>query len=119
MEEIKGGCDCCNGEYYHECLSCQRVKDMRGDYPQLGKYSLIHKLGSGKFAVVKLGEENVFGEQFAIKIMETNGIPKEDYKTCFSQMELEIEVLKTCSHPNIIRMFDHDLDANIHNLDGT
>ena len=75
MEEVKGGCDCCNGEYYHECLSCQRVKDMHGDHRQLGKYSLLQTLGSGNFAVVKLGEENVFGEQFAIK---TNKKPRSD-----------------------------------------
>jgi serine/threonine protein kinase len=48
---------------------------MRETYPQLGKYSLLKKLGSGSFAIVKLGEENVFGDQFAIKIFKKSGDP--------------------------------------------
>ena len=31
----------------------------------------------------------------------------------------EIEVMGKCNHPNIIRMFGHDLDANIINPDAT
>jgi len=31
----------------------------------------------------------------------------------------EIEVMGKCNHPNIIRMFEHDLDANIINPDAT
>ena len=60
------------------------------------------KIGNGKFGLVKLGIHKETGEKVAIKILSKKDMsPKE--------MELaktEIEILKICQHPNIVRVYD-------------
>ena len=65
-------------------------------------YELKQDLGKGKFGVVKLAVCKETGEQVAIKIIKKRDVP-------LTELELqkrEIEVLKLCQHPNIIRLID-------------
>jgi len=65
-------------------------------------YEIKGDLGKGKFGAVKLGVHRKTGRKVAIKV-----IKKKDMK--IKELELqkrEIEVLKICQHPNIIRLLD-------------
>jgi serine/threonine protein kinase len=59
-------------------------------------------LGKGQFGLVKLGTHKKSGKQVAIKtVKKTNMKPIEVF-----QQRREIEVLKMCQHPNIIKLVD-------------
>ena len=65
-------------------------------------YEIRGDLGKGKFGLVKLATHKKTGKFVAIKV-----IRKKDLK--LKELELqkrEIEVLKICQHPNIIRLLD-------------
>ena len=65
-------------------------------------YELKGDLGKGKFGQVRLAVHKKTGKEVAIKL-----IKKKDMK--LRELELqkrEIEVLKMCQHPNIIRLLD-------------
>ena len=66
-------------------------------------YEMLDDLGEGIFGVVKLGLYKKTKERVAIKI-----IKKESTKQ--NEMELvrtEIDILKLCHHPNIVKLLDH------------
>lgn len=72
-------------------------------YVDLGsKYDIGPKIGNGKFGLVKLAINKETGQKLAAKFMskkEMNNVDLELVRT-------EIEILKVCQHPNIIRIFD-------------
>ena len=67
-------------------------------------YELSQALGKGQFGLVKLGTHLKTGKQVAVKtVKKTNMKPIEVF-----QSRKEIEVLKMCQHPNIIKLVDLD-----------
>jgi len=65
-------------------------------------YDVKEKLGNGKFGLVKLGIHKETGQKVAIKILA-----KKDMQVMDMEMvKTEIEILKICQHPNIIRIYD-------------
>ena len=65
-------------------------------------YELSQPLGKGQFGLVKLGTHLKTGKQVAVKtVKKTNMKPIEVF-----QSRKEIEVLKMCQHPNIIKLVD-------------
>lgn len=65
-------------------------------------YELTHTLGKGQFGLVKLGTHIKTGKQVAVKtVKKANMKPIEVF-----QQRREIEVLKMCQHPNIIKLID-------------
>ena len=67
-------------------------------------YEMKEVIGKGKFGVVNLGIHKKTGQQVAIKILN-----KENIKTIEDKelVRIEIEILKLCHHPNIVRLLDH------------
>lgn len=65
-------------------------------------YSVKEKLGNGKFGIVRLGINKETGQKVAIKIMQKKNMSKVDMEL----VKNEIEILKICQHPNIIRLYD-------------
>ena len=65
-------------------------------------YEVKQKLGNGKFGLVKLGINKQTKEKVAIKIMNKKKMDTSDIEL----MRTEIEILKICQHPNIIRLYD-------------
>ena len=65
-------------------------------------YEVKQKLGNGKFGLVKLGINKQTKEKVAIKIMNKKKMDSSDIEL----MRSEIEILKICQHPNIIRLYD-------------
>jgi hypothetical protein len=65
-------------------------------------YEVKEKLGNGKFGLVRLGVHRMTGRQVAIKIMSKKDMNNQDLEL----LKTEIEILKVCQHPNIIRLID-------------
>lgn len=60
-------------------------------------------LGEGKFGLVKLGIHRKTGEKVAIKIIKKQSMAVKDFELVRS----EIDIMKMCRHPNIVRLLDH------------
>lgn len=65
-------------------------------------YEVKEKLGNGKFGLVRLGIHKETGRKVAIKIMSKKDMNNQDLEL----VRIEIEILKICQHPNIIRLYD-------------
>lgn len=63
---------------------------------------MADKLGKGQFGEVKKGIHKKTGEQVAIKIIKKKKVSDNEMQ----MLRNEIEVLKFCRHPNIVRMLD-------------
>ena len=78
------------------------LKKATGFTNLLDIYEVKEKLGNGKFGLVKLGINKQTKEKVAIKIMNKKKMDTSDIEL----MRTEIEILKICQHPNIIRLYD-------------
>lgn len=65
-------------------------------------YEVKQKLGNGKFGLVKLGIHKKTGRKVAVKIINKTNMSLEDQ----GLVKTEIEILKVCQHPNIIKLYD-------------
>ena len=59
-------------------------------------------LGSGSFSLVKLGVHKITKEKVAVKIMDKIKMNTSDLEL----VRTEIEILKICQHPYIIKLYD-------------
>lgn len=66
------------------------------------KYSLIETLGKGRFGVVKLAVNKLTSQQVAIKLLDKKDMKGDDIQ----RTRREIDILKVCQHPNIIRLIE-------------
>ncbi len=66
------------------------------------KYEIKEKLGNGKFGLVRLGVHKETGRKVAVKIISKKQMSTQDLEL----VRTEIEILKICQHPNIIRLYD-------------
>ena len=65
-------------------------------------YEVREKLGNGKFGLVRLGIHKQTGRRVAIKIMTKKDMDNKDLEL----VKTEIDILKICQHPNIIKLYD-------------
>jgi 5'-AMP-activated protein kinase catalytic alpha subunit len=70
---------------------------------QIGHYRLGKTLGIGAFGKVKLAEHVITGHKVAIKILNRNKIRALDMG---EKVRREINILKLCTHPHIIRLYE-------------
>ena len=80
----------------------EKLKIATGYTNLLEIYDVKNKLGSGKFGLVKLGIHKKTGQKVAIKIMKKSNMDSSDLEL----VRTEIEILKICQHPNIIRLYN-------------
>jgi len=62
-------------------------------------YTIGKELGSGAFSTVRLGTHNATNEPYAIKIID-----KKNVKQDLHRLAIEMDVLKSVCHPNIIEL---------------
>ena len=91
---------CKNEKEYNEWF--EKLKIATGYTNLLDIYEVKNKLGSGKFGLVKLGIDKKTGQKVAIKIMKKSSMDSSDLEL----VRTEIEILKICQHPNIIRLYN-------------
>ena len=68
----------------------------------LEKYDVKQKIGKGKFGLVKYGIHKETKRKVAIKILSKKTMGPSDFELA----KTEIETLKICQHPNIIKIYD-------------
>lgn len=82
------------------------VKALRvaAGYRAVSDYYDVSKkvLGKGKFGIVKLATHKKTGKEVAIKMVSKTQMTPEDLEL----QRNEIEILKVCQHPSIIRLLD-------------
>ena len=91
---------CKDEKEYNEWVD--KLKIATGYTNLLDIYEVKNKLGSGKFGLVKLGVDKQTGQKVAIKIMKKSTMDTSDLQL----VRTEIEILKICQHPNIIRLYN-------------
>ena len=65
-------------------------------------YEMDDVLGKGKYGLVKRGKHKKTHKEVAIKIVKKKDMSAKDNLL----LKREIEVLKICQHPNIIKIYD-------------
>jgi len=78
------------------------IKEASGSSDVEEFYNSLKELGKGHFGKVYLGEHKVTKEKVAIKSVKRKLMSPNE----LAQQRQEIEVLKMCQHPNIVRMQD-------------
>ena len=78
------------------------LKKATGYTNLLDIYEIKQKLGKGKFGLVKLGINKETKQKVAVKIMNKNNMDSSDLEL----VRTEIEILKICQHPYIIKLYD-------------
>ena len=91
---------CKDEKEYNEWF--EKLKVATGYTNLLDIYDVKNKLGKGKFGLVKLGVDKKTGQKVAIKIMKKSNMDSSDLEL----VRTEIEILKICQHPNIIRLYN-------------
>jgi len=66
-------------------------------------YQLYNVLGEGKFGVVREGVHKKTGCTVAIKMVKKEKMNNSDLE----MMRSELDIMKLCQHPNIVRLLDH------------
>lgn len=68
----------------------------------VGEFALHRKLGSGSFASVYLGVSSADGRTAAIKAIKSERLTKK----VKDNLDVEISILSSFSHPHIVQMFN-------------
>ncbi|MDR3736442.1 MAG: protein kinase [Acidobacteriaceae bacterium] len=78
------------------------IKRVVGYANLLDFYDLKESLGKGKFGTVRAATHKKTGKRVAIKVMKKSAMTPQDVEL----VKQEIEILKMCQHPNLIKMLD-------------
>lgn len=84
------------------CIWLKSIREKIGAYNLYDYYETKDVVSKGKFGVVKKAIHKKTQKPVAIKIMKKSSIKLEDLEL----IRREIEILKICQHPNIIRLLD-------------
>ena len=74
-------------------LHCEDINDL---------YDIQNKIGEGRFALVYKGIHKPSKRTVAIKILEKKNLNIQE----INMIHNEIEILKICQHPNILKLYD-------------
>mmetsp|Transcript_13860 Transcript_13860/g.13816 ORF Transcript_13860/g.13816 Transcript_13860/m.13816 type:complete len:551 (+) Transcript_13860:79-1731(+) len=79
------------------------------------KYKRLNKIGKGNFATVYKYERISDKKIFAVKSLEKRKIMESKRGSNDNPLLNEIEVMRTCDHPNIIKLYEvHEADKHVH-----
>ncbi len=77
---------------------------------QLGRYRLLHLLGSGGMGEVYVGEDTHIRRQVAIKVIRAEATPYPNSESARESARLfqrEVRAIATLDHPHILPLFDY------------
>ena len=81
---------------------CDTIKQMIGYSNLTDYYDIKEVLGQGKFGVVKVAIHKKSTKRVAVKMLKKSTMGEKDLEL----VRNEIETLKMCQHPNIIKLLD-------------
>lgn len=67
----------------------------------LERYDLGRTLGDGNFAVVRISKNRSSGQEFAMKVIDKPKLKGKEH-----MVENEIDIMKDCNHPNIVKLYE-------------
>ncbi|MCQ2817119.1 MAG: protein kinase [archaeon] len=92
--------------YMEDEAECERWLEKLNraiNYKSLSQqYEIKEKAGKGKFGLVKIAMHKDTGRKVAIKIMARKDMTASDLELA----KTEMDILKVCQHPNIIKLYD-------------
>jgi tRNA A-37 threonylcarbamoyl transferase component Bud32 len=91
---------CLKKDEYDEWVKV--IKSALGYYSISTYYDIGESIGKGKFGRVKAAVHKKTNKKVAVKILKKKKMDQED----FELYKREVEILKICQHPNIIRLLD-------------
>ncbi|KAK3595087.1 hypothetical protein CHS0354_043187 [Potamilus streckersoni] len=65
------------------------------------KYELGRTLGDGNFAIVRYSKLKNIGTEYAMKVIDKSKLKGKEH-----MVENEIEIMKDCNHPNIVKLYE-------------
>ena len=78
---------------FRKLLHCENIKDL---------YDIKSKIGEGKYATVYKGIYKISERIVAIKVLEKENLSSNE----LNMIQNEIDILKICQHPNIVKLYD-------------
>ena len=78
---------------FKKVLHCEDINEL---------YDIQNKIGEGRFAHVYNGIHKSSQRKVAIKILEKDNLSSSE----MNMIQNEIEILKLCQHPNILKLYD-------------
>ena len=79
-----------------------KLKSAINHFSITDSFEIKEKIGKGKFAIVKLGIHKITKRKVAIKEVKKTGLTIDQ----LNLIKTEIEIMKICQHPNIIKLYD-------------
>ncbi|XP_052252518.1 serine/threonine-protein kinase DCLK1-like isoform X2 [Dreissena polymorpha] len=76
-------------------------RQISNDNHVLAKYELGRTLGDGNFAIVRLSKMKATGVEYAMKVIDKPKLKGKEH-----MVENEIEIMKDCNHPNIVKLYE-------------
>mmetsp|Transcript_3798 Transcript_3798/g.13321 ORF Transcript_3798/g.13321 Transcript_3798/m.13321 type:complete len:376 (-) Transcript_3798:647-1774(-) len=70
-------------------------------------YAVGETIGTGGFAVVKMGTEKATGQRVAIKVMAVPKGDSEDDRATREELHNELDILQGCHHTSIMKLKDY------------
>lgn len=94
-------------EYYAQSESeyetwIYKLNKVTGHLEITSKYDIIDKVGSGKFGTIHKVFVKGTDEAYCMKTVCKKNISQRDME----DLKIEVEVLKMCQHPNLVKLFD-------------
>ncbi|KAK7092316.1 hypothetical protein V1264_008079 [Littorina saxatilis] len=65
------------------------------------RYELGKALGDGNFAIVRTSRQKTSGQEFAMKVIDKPKLKGKEH-----MVENEIDIMKDCTHPNIVKLYE-------------
>ena len=85
----------------------------------INNYILLHSLGKGSYAEVRLCKDKKTNKLHAMKIMNKNSLHKRSirkYSTFLDDAKREIAIMKKLRHENVLRLYEVMDDPNVNKL---
>jgi serine/threonine protein kinase len=88
---------------------------LRGVYKgfEIGKYTILERIGVGGMGTVYLGQHKVLGNRVAIKVLPSSLAKHQWFLNRFYK---EAQAIAALDHPNIVHAHDVDSDGRLHFL---
>ncbi|XP_052805776.1 serine/threonine-protein kinase DCLK1-like isoform X2 [Mya arenaria] len=76
-------------------------RQISSDEHVTSKYDLGRTLGDGNFAIVRMSKMKATGVEYAMKVIDKSKLKGKEH-----MVENEIEIMKDCNHPNIVKLYE-------------
>ena len=80
----------------------EKINKATGHLSITQKYDILDNVGSGKFGVIKQVVNKESKTKCCLKVMNKKSMTSKDLQ----ELKTEVEIMKVCQHPNIVRLYD-------------